>query len=119
MASRNTVSWIIASFPLLCVGYMFLEISEAAFHFGHLPQYMVDPDPFHKSWESIFSDAGFLIYFLLPLFLLLALPLLVLPKFRYLGKHRLIFCLLVAVSVIATWLFTIRDVTGFIGWRLD
>jgi hypothetical protein len=54
-----------------------------------------------------------------PLFLLLALSLLVLPKFRYLGKQRIIFCFLVAGPVIATWVFTIRDFTGFIAWRLD
>jgi hypothetical protein len=119
MVSRNTASWVIASLPLLCVGYMFLEIAEAVFHFGHLPQYMVDPDPFHTNWESIFPEAGFLIYFLLPLFLVLVLPLIAMPRLRYSGKHRVIFYLLVTGSVIATWLFTIRDVSGFIGWRLD
>jgi hypothetical protein len=119
MKFREAIPWILASLPLLCVGYMFVEIAEAVFHMGHLPRYMVDPDPFHTAWESVLPDVGSFIYFPLPLLLVLALVLLALPQIRYRGNHRMLFYGLVVVSVFVTWLFTIHDLTGFVSWRLD
>ena len=119
MKFRKAIPWILASLPLLCVGYMGLEIAEAVFHMGHLPRYMVDPDPFHTTWESVLPDLGLFVYFPLPLYLVLALVLLAFPQFRYRGNHRVLFYGLVLTSLVVTWLFTVQDLTGYVTWRLD
>jgi hypothetical protein len=113
------ISWTLAALPLFCVFYLLLEVSEAFLHFGHFPKYPADPDPFHTSWKSVFPEAGLFIYFLLPLFLLPALLILAVRPLRYSGEKKLLFYLLVACSVIATWFFIFADITGFINWRLD
>lgn len=117
--TRATIPWILASLPLACVAYLFAEICEAVLHFGHFPRYLVDPDPFHTSYQSLFPDHAALIYFPLPFLLLFLLPLLVLPKFRYSGPHNVQFYTLVALSVVAMWLFVFQDIAGYIRWSLD
>lgn len=119
MKFRKAIPWILASLPLLCVGYMLVAIAEAVFHMGHLPRYMVDPDPFHTTWKSVLPDFGAFLYFPLPLFLVLALALLALPQIRYRGNHKVLFYGFVVMSVFAAWLFTMHDLTGYVSWSLD
>ena len=119
MTMRATLPWIVASLPLACIAYLFAEICEVVLHLGHLPRYLIDPDPFHTSWHSVFPDHAALIYFPLPFLLLFLLPLLALPQLRYKGSHKRLFYMMVASSVIATWLFAYQDITGYIRWSLD
>lgn len=92
---------------------------EAALHFGHLPRYMVDPDPFHNRWVSIFPFWLGYLGLVMPLLLIPWAVCLATPPLRYRGTHPFAFYSLVILSALLTWYFTWHDATGFLAWSLD
>jgi len=112
------IPWILASFPMLCVAFLFFHLTQAVRTFGHAPQYLVDPDPFHGAWDPPLGDAGFFFY----LFSILLLPLLIFlgfRPFRYFGTRPYCFYSFLVASLTAYFIFILRDHTGFISWYLD
>lgn len=119
MIPKKHVPWIIASLPWIGLFCLFVEIVQAVIHFGHIPSYGVDPDPFHNDWYFLLSDTLVFGYLLLPFLLIPWGILLIVPPLRYSGRHRILFIAYVGLTIAAVWVLTLRDMTGFIGWRLD
>jgi len=103
---------------MLCVAFLFFHLVQAVRVFGHVPQYLADPDPFHGDWDPPFDIAG--AFFCL--FSILLLPLLiclVFRPFRYSGARPYCFYSFLVVSLATYFLLIIRDYTGFIAWYFD
>jgi hypothetical protein len=113
------VPWLIVSLPLFCVAFLCFELYEANRHFGHIPQYLVDPDRFFKDLGFTFPDFGMYAYLLAPLLIIPGLIALFFKPIRYAGSHPLFFYAYLALSLLLYWFLILDDVTGFVGWYID
>jgi len=118
MKLRIVISWV----PVALAGSVLLlfavHLTQAFIYFGHIPQYLIDTDPFH-SQNLFLPDIGIPVYLLAIPGLLLWPVALFLPWTRYCGSHPVRFYSAVLLTAILLILLLWIDVTGFISWYLD
>lgn len=116
---RAYVPWVLAGLPLMVVGFLFFEVAQAVLRFGHVPRYLVDPDPFHNSWGFVFPHAGVGVYYFSVFVLAPLLACLFVKPMRYSGRRWYFFHGFLGVSVALYGIFILWDATGFLAWLAD
>ena len=89
---------ITASIPWICISVLGLslvvfglDLLNACQAFGHIPQYLVDTDPFHTEITWFLPDGILIFYLISPIILIISALLVVNPWTRYKGKHVILF----------------------------
>jgi len=119
MKIKESIPWICVSVLSLSLVVFALDLLAAYRSFGHVPQYLVDTDPFHSEVTWFLPDGILIFYLLSPIVLMISALLVLNPWTRYKGKHALLFYLL-AISVgVLHYLLLWQDVTGFVTWCID
>jgi hypothetical protein len=96
--------------------YFLTDVVRAVAYFGHVPQYLVDTDPYT---QSFWTDIGMVIYLLSPIILIVWGVFLCLPRIRYKGRHPVPYYLFAVITAGLCWLFLWHDATGYITWYID
>ena len=119
MKIKESIPWICILVLSLSVAVFTLDLLTAYRSFGHVPQYLVDTDPFHAEVTWLLPVGVLILYLLSPIILIISALLVLNPWTRYKGKYTLLFYLITISIGILHYLLLWQDVTGFVTWSID
>jgi len=119
MKIRKSIPWICVSVLGLSLAVFGVDLLNAYQSFGHIPQYLIDTDPFHAEITWFLPDGTLVLYLISPVILIISALLLATPWTGYKGRKILLFYTFAIAVGVAHYLLLWKDVTGFVTWCTD